>query len=66
MIRTTTGKEWVIHYPKTHEELYEKLKISEICIWVWPPDALKCDDITWTDHSGADKIINKWINYIFS
>jgi hypothetical protein len=19
-----------------------------------------CDDITWTDHSGADKIINKW------
>ena len=60
MIKTTTGKEWVIHYPKTHEELYERLKISEICIWVWPPDALKCDDITWTDHSGADKIINKW------
>ena len=21
MIKTTTGKEWVIHYPKTHEEL---------------------------------------------
>ena len=55
-----TGKQLIFHYPETHEELYDTLPIAEVCIWVWPPDAFKCEDIIWTDHTGAEKIMNRW------
>ena len=49
-----------ILHPHDHQQLSACLPDADAVLWVWPPDAPTCDDITWTDHSGAKAIGESW------
>jgi hypothetical protein len=37
-----------IVHPISHDELKEALPTAHAVVWIWPPDAPTCDEITWT------------------
>ena len=57
---TGLGETLSVVHPKDHDALAAALPSAHAVVWVWPPDKLTCDEMDWSDYSGAKRIADSW------